>query len=91
MDWVSRNGGRGASDAYRPSGELARRILEEVRPGSIVPIRIGQSVKRDDYLFQYLDLIINGLLNDGYEIVAVGELIGELEGKFEGALEDDAP
>ena len=91
MDWVSRNGEKGASDAYKPSSELARRVLDEVRPGSIVPIRIGQSVKRDDYLFQYLDLIINGLLNDGYEIVAVGELIGELEGEFEGEPEDDAP
>lgn len=48
-------------------------------------------MKRDDYLFQYLDLIINGLLNDGYEIVAVGELIGELEGEFQGEPEDDAP
>ena len=79
LDWVSRGGGEGVPDAYRPSGVLAQRVLEQVRPGSIVPIRIGKSVKRDDYLFQYLDLIINGLLNDGYEIAAVGELIGEIE------------
>ena len=79
LDWVSLGGGEGVPEAYRPSSLLAQRVLQQVRPGSIVPIRIGKSVKRDDYLFQYLDLIVNGLMNDGYEITSVGELIGEIE------------
>ena len=74
MDWVTLDAIKGTRDLYKPSAVLAEGVLEAVRPGSIVPIRIGKSGKRDDYLFQKLDLLINGLLKDGYDIVTIGEL-----------------
>jgi hypothetical protein len=61
-------------DSQRHVPELIESILERVQPGSIIPVQIGRSGERDDYLFQRLDLLINGLLNEGYEIVTVHEL-----------------
>ncbi len=74
LDWVTLDGPVGNRSLYRQSPELVERVLEELRPGSIIPVRIGKSGKRDDYFFQELDLLINGLLNDGYEIVSAGKL-----------------
>jgi peptidoglycan/xylan/chitin deacetylase (PgdA/CDA1 family) len=61
-------------DSQRHVPELIESILERVQPGSIIPVQIGRSGEREDYLFQNLDLLINGLLNEGYEIVTVHEL-----------------
>ena len=74
LDWVSKDQQNGM---YRSSPELVERILQKKKPGSIIPIRIG-TVKggRDDYLFQYLDLLIDGLVSKGYTVVPVSTLIG---------------
>ncbi len=74
LDWVSLDASTETRVLYRSSLELVRKILDEVRPGSIVPIRIGLPGKREDYLFSKLDLLINGILRQGYDIVTVGEL-----------------
>ncbi|MDZ7792661.1 MAG: polysaccharide deacetylase family protein [Spirochaetia bacterium] len=73
LDWVSKDQQNGM---YRASPELVERILLKKKPGSIIPIRIG-TVKggRDDYLFQYLDLLIDGLVSKGYTVVPVSTLI----------------
>ncbi|MFO7850554.1 MAG: polysaccharide deacetylase family protein [Spirochaetia bacterium] len=78
LDWVPKsNNGDGM---YRQSRELIERALEKKKPGSILPIRIGTIEKgRDDYLFQFLDLLINGLISQGYEIVPVSTLIHHAE------------
>jgi hypothetical protein len=79
LDWVPRRTDEGLSQLYLPAGELVERILEIKRPGSIVSMQVGISDEtrggRDDYLFQRLDLLINGLLELGYEIVPVSTLI----------------
>ena len=74
LDWIVPDGSTGIRDMYMRSADLVERVLEDVRPGSIIPVRIGRPGERDDYLFQMLDLLINGLLNGGYDIVTVGEL-----------------
>ena len=74
LDWVVSDGSAGTREIYMRSAELVERVLEEVRPGSIIPVRIGRPGERDDYFFQKLDLLINGLLNAGYDIITVGEL-----------------
>jgi len=74
LDWVVLDGSSENMDLYRSSPDLVAQVLTEVKPGSIIPIRIGKPGKRNDYFFQKLDLLINGLLNDGYEIITVGEL-----------------
>ncbi|MFP4266400.1 MAG: polysaccharide deacetylase family protein [Spirochaetaceae bacterium] len=74
LDWVPKSD-RG-DGMYRQSRDLVERALEKKKPGSILPIRIGAVEKgREDYLFQFLDLLINGLISQGYEIVPVSTLI----------------
>ncbi len=79
LDWVPRRTDEGLSQLYFPAGELVQRILEIKRPGSIVSMQVGipDSARggRDDYLFQRLDILINGLLDSGYKVVPVSTLI----------------
>ncbi len=73
LDWVPQ---KDLDRMYHPSPELVERVLLKKKPGSIIPIRIG-TVKggREDYLFQYLDLLIDGLISKGYKVVPVSTLI----------------
>jgi peptidoglycan/xylan/chitin deacetylase (PgdA/CDA1 family) len=74
LDWVPKS--ESNDGMYRPSRELVERILRKKKPGSIIPIRVGTVEEgREDYLFQFLDLLINGLISQGYEIVPVSTLI----------------
>jgi peptidoglycan/xylan/chitin deacetylase (PgdA/CDA1 family) len=79
LDWVPRRTDEGLSQLYRPASQLIERILQEKQPGSIISMQVGTldsaSGGRDDYLFQYLDILINGLLEQGYEVVPVSTLI----------------
>ncbi len=74
MDWVPLSDC--ATDSmYLSTMDIIEKIMAEKKQGSIIPIRIGQTVRgRDDYLFQNLDLLINGLLVQGYDIVPVSTL-----------------
>ncbi|OQX29724.1 MAG: hypothetical protein B0D92_02175, partial [Spirochaeta sp. LUC14_002_19_P3] len=74
LDWVTLDTPDISQELYMPSLELIEKILNDVKPGSIVPIRIGKPGKREDYLFNQLELLINSLLWNGYDIVSVGEL-----------------
>ncbi len=76
LDWVTKTDSNIAAGIYMFAGKLVERILEKKKPGSIIPVRVGiGSGKRDDYLFQKLDLLINGLLRRGYRVVTVSSLI----------------
>ena len=79
LDWVPRLTDEGLSQLYMPAADLVERILDLKRPGSIISMQVGIADDarggRDDYLFQRLDLLINGLLGQGYSIVPVSTLI----------------
>lgn len=76
LDWVTKEYAQRLSGIYMPAADLVERILEKKKPGSIIPIRLGKSEgSRDDYLFQKLDLLFDGLLSLGYEVVPVSTLI----------------
>ena len=79
LDWVPRLTDEGLSQLYMPAADLVERILDIKRPGSIISMQVGIADDarggRDDYLFQRLDLLINGLLSQGYSIVPVSALI----------------
>ncbi|MFP4484644.1 MAG: polysaccharide deacetylase family protein [Spirochaetaceae bacterium] len=80
LDWVPRRDDSGVSRLYRPSVELVGRILEKKKPGSIIAMTVGKpglgrDAERDDYLFQHLDLLINRLIERGYDVVPVSTLI----------------
>lgn len=78
LDWVPRRTDAGLSQLYFPASELVQRILDTKRPGSIVSMQVGIPETRggrEDYLFQKLDVLINGLIETGYDIVPVSTLI----------------
>jgi len=61
---------------YKSSADIIEDILKTKKPGSIIPVRIGRtSGTRNDYLYDRVDLLINALVEAGYEIVTVDELI----------------
>jgi len=74
LDWVPKTEER--DSMYQSAPDLVERIIKLKKPGSIIPVRIGTSNGiRDDYLFQHLDLLINGLIERGYSPVPVSTLI----------------
>ena len=81
LDWVARRDEGGVSRLYAPTAHLIERIVEEKKPGSIISMTVGipgdgtRDAGRDDYLFHRLDVLINALLERGYSIVPVSELI----------------
>lgn len=79
LDWVSLSDCTGDS-LYISTMDIIENIMADKEQGSIIPIRIGQTVRgRDDYLFQNLDLLINGLLTQGYSIVPVTTLMEHVQ------------
>lgn len=76
LDWVTKEMARDVDGYYMTAAKLVERIMELKKPGSIIPIRLGMiNGTRDDYLFQKLDALINGLISLGYTIVPVSALI----------------
>ena len=79
LDWVPLFGDDGVSSLYRPSSDLVERVLSLKQPGSVVSVQVGTQDDarggREDYLFQRLDILINGLLAQGYDVVPVSTLI----------------
>lgn len=76
LDWVSRSEAAIGSKSYMNASKLIERIISLKQPGSIIPVELGVEVNdREDYLFQYLDILINALINKGYEIVPVSTLM----------------
>jgi peptidoglycan/xylan/chitin deacetylase (PgdA/CDA1 family) len=75
-DWVTSSESNQARGTYLPAADLVERIIAEKKPGSIIPLQVGVGDgRRDDYLFQRLDLVINELTRRGYAIVPVSTLI----------------
>ncbi len=85
LDWVPRLDERGISRLYEPASQIVERILDEKRPGSIVSMTIGRPLAdrpyggRDDYLFQRLDVLINRLIERGYQVVPVSTLLERVQ------------
>ena len=47
--------------------KMIDRILENLKPGQIIIFNVGKnSVKRDDFLFNDIDLLISELVRSGY-------------------------
>lgn len=75
LDWVVLEDSATLQGLYFSSSKLVEKILQEKKPGSIIPIRVGKpDGSRKDFLYEKLDLLINGLLESGYEIVTISEL-----------------
>lgn len=76
LDWVGRSTAQKVSLPYYSASEIVDRIMDEKKPGSILPIRLGiPEGGRDDYLFSRLDVLLDALVRSGYSIVPVSTLI----------------
>ena len=76
MDWVTEEAASITPGIYMSAARLVERILEKKQPGSIIPIQIGvPGGVRPDYLYQKLDLLIDGLQKQGYDIVTISTLM----------------
>lgn len=80
LDWVGRSDATRMPGAYRSSHRIVEDIMAKVKPGSIIPIRIGvPDGGRDDYLFNELPLLIDDLRSEGYGIVPISTLMSHAE------------
>jgi peptidoglycan/xylan/chitin deacetylase (PgdA/CDA1 family) len=76
MDWATDTGSNITKGVYLSASKLVEKIVADKKPGSIIPINVGiPDGKREDFLFQKLDLLINALLRLGYDIVPVSRLV----------------
>jgi len=81
LDWVPTRDENGLSRLYRDTADIIEAVIEEKRPGSIIAMTVGRPGDdrpdggREDYLFHRLDVLINGLIERGYEIVPVSTLM----------------
>ncbi|MFQ3619889.1 MAG: polysaccharide deacetylase family protein [Spirochaetales bacterium] len=81
LDWAVKRTDAGKNPLYYSSADLIERILRLKKPGSVISFQVGRPEDgqignwRDDYLFQRLDLLINRLIEKGYQIVPVSVLM----------------
>ncbi|MEX2443758.1 MAG: polysaccharide deacetylase family protein, partial [Alkalispirochaeta sp.] len=81
LDWVPMRDDSGVSRLYRPTAEIIEEVIAEKQPGSIVAMTVGKPGDdrpdggRGDYLFHRLDVLMNALIERGYEIVPVSTLM----------------
>ncbi|ADN01212.1 polysaccharide deacetylase family protein [Spirochaeta thermophila] len=81
LDWVPQFTREGESRLYAPAAQLVERIVRMKKPGSIVAFTVGRPDEKDpvrrreDYLFQKLDVFLNELIARGYRFVTVSELM----------------
>ncbi len=81
LDWVTSTDRAVSTGMYASAADIVLRILAQKKPGSIIPIRIGQPTdgQREDYLFTQLDLLLNALITSGYSVVTVSTLMEHAE------------
>lgn len=76
MDWISRDeSGRTSLSQYSAS-DMVDRIMEQKKPGSIIPIRLGiLPGGRSDYLFGRINVLLDALVRSGYSVVTISTLL----------------
>jgi len=81
LDWVPLRDPSGLSRLYRPTAQIIEEVIAEKQPGSIIAMTVGKPGDdrpdggRDDYLFHRLDVLMNALIERGYEMVSVSTLM----------------
>jgi peptidoglycan/xylan/chitin deacetylase (PgdA/CDA1 family) len=75
MDWISRE--ESLRLGIRQSiPETIERVMEEKGPGSIIPVRLGlKAGSGNEYLFLYIDMLLDSLIRAGFSIVPVSTLV----------------
>ncbi|MDC7227949.1 MAG: polysaccharide deacetylase family protein, partial [Spirochaetales bacterium] len=55
--------------------QMVEKIMTEKKPGSVIPIRLGEGKEGVGALYSNLDLLLNNLMEMGYSIVPVSVLL----------------
>jgi peptidoglycan/xylan/chitin deacetylase (PgdA/CDA1 family) len=75
LDWIGTNDREVDPRYYMNNNGLIDRILENLKPGQIIIFNAGKNgVKRDDWLFNDMDLLITELVRAGYSFTTAGDL-----------------
>jgi peptidoglycan/xylan/chitin deacetylase (PgdA/CDA1 family) len=78
-DWISREETLKLNLRHIPPSEMIEQIMEKITAapsGAIIPIRLGLLPGgRDEYLFQYIEVLLDALIRSGYEVVPVSAVI----------------
>ena len=81
LDSIPRFTADGREPRYRPTADLIERIVNRIKPGSIIDITLGIPGEddvfggREDYLYHRLDVLFQELTARGYTVVPVSRLI----------------
>ncbi len=75
-DWISRNEALRLGIRQSSASETIEQIIEKVNASTsssvVIPIRLGLNPGgRDDYLYQYIEVLLDALVRSGCEIVSV--------------------
>ena len=63
---------------YKPANAIIEHIVSQLKDGMVIPVAVGVSGgSRDDFLYDKLDLLLVSILDAGYDIVSVSELMQE--------------
>lgn len=75
-DWIGSSDRYSVPSLYKTSEEIINDIISSVQPGSIIPIRLGKTDSgRKDYLYMRLELLINAIMEKGFSVVNISELM----------------
>jgi peptidoglycan/xylan/chitin deacetylase (PgdA/CDA1 family) len=75
MDWIGRSES-GISLPQYSASDMVDRIIEQKKPGSIIPVRLGILPEgRRDYLFNRIGVLLDALVRSGYSVVTVSTLM----------------
>ena len=62
--------------SYQTAATIIEEITSTLKDGMVIPVSVGVSGgTRQDYLYDKLDLLIAAILDAGYDIVSVGQLL----------------
>ncbi|OHD11494.1 MAG: hypothetical protein A2Z98_09705 [Spirochaetes bacterium GWB1_27_13] len=76
LDWVSQNLKELDSSYYMNNAQLIDRILSKIKPGQTILFNVGKNnTKRDDFLFNDIDLLISELVRAGYSFTSASDLM----------------
>ena len=76
LDWVSREDEKKLGLNQRSPSEMIDRIMKELKPGSVIPIRLGfLPGGRSDYLFNRINVLLDALVREGYTLTTVSNLV----------------
>ncbi|MBO5691077.1 MAG: hypothetical protein J6R96_04360, partial [Spirochaetaceae bacterium] len=65
-------------NTYKPANAIIEHIVSQLKDGMVIPVAVGVSGgSRDDFLYDKLDLLLVAILDAGYDIVSISELLQE--------------